>query len=273
MTRKWSARLIALGGLMLAIGCRSTPDTPVITTPLLPETVVPGPPPTSIGPDLSFSPSLKPSILPHGARLPTNNEFIAPRLPTLPAPKTADPLPIAMPSSPVIVPPKDITPSLTSTPKPEVGALPSPSIKPLLIEAPRPPAGPDGFAPAPIISPPTVQETLPQPKIKNGQGDPPLPLRTGQRFGHAPDYKWIAGVLDRHSKGGYWTLRYADFGSDDEWGGKVRLFDDEHLNAFSNGDVIFLEGSLLAPRSAVSVEGSNYPPYRITNARLIEKSK
>jgi len=266
MIRKWSARLIALGGLMLAIGCQSTPGTPVVTTPLLPEYTVPGPPPTPMDHELSFNPAMKPRIVPHGASLPKNNSLIAPTLPTLPSPKMADAPAIALP-------PKDITPTLTSNPRPEIGALPTPAIKPLLVEAPRPPAGPDGFAPAPIISPPTVQETLPPQKIRNGQGDPPMPLKAGQRFGHAPDYKWIAGVLDRHTKGGYWTLRYADFGNDDEWGGKVRLLDDERLSAYSSGDVIFLEGDLLAPRSAASVEGSNYPPFRVTGVRLIEKAK
>jgi hypothetical protein len=267
--------LIALGGLMLAMGCKSTPGMPVVTTPLLPEAGVPCPAPTPTGPDLSINPSLKPPtlvagpgkpiILPPGAQLPKQGELVAPTLPTLPSPR--------MPDASAIVPPKDITPTLTSNPKPDVGTLPAPAIKPLLVEAPRPPAGPDGFAPAPIIPPPTLQETLPPPKITNGQGTPPLPLRAGQRFGHAPDYKWIAGVLDRHTKGGYWTLRYADFGNDDEWGGKVRLLDDARLNEFSNGDVVFIEGDLLAPRSAALIDGSSFPPFRINGVRLIEKAK
>lgn len=271
MTRKWSARLIALSGLTLAIGCQSTSGTPVVTTPLLPETVVPGTPVMPVGPDLSFNPALKPQILPPGAQLPKNGELSVPTLPTLPTPRTSETM-----AMPAMTQPKDITATLTSNPKTEAGTLPSPpapSIKPLLVEAPRPPAGPDGFGPAPIIPPPSVAETLPPPKIRSGQGDPALPLKAGERFGHAPDYKWIAGVLDRHTKGGYWTLRYADFGNDDEWGGKVRLLEDARLSAFANGDFIYIEGELLAPRSAAIVEGSGYPPFRITSVRPIDKTK
>jgi hypothetical protein len=97
-----------------------------------------------------------------------------------------------------------------------------------------------------------------------------VPLLPGQRFGHADDYKWVAGILDRHQKGGYWTLRYAPSGDDDPWGGKVRLIEDERLTGFTSGDVVYLEGELLAPRSAVETA---YPPYRVTDVRLVEKAK
>jgi hypothetical protein len=98
-----------------------------------------------------------------------------------------------------------------------------------------------------------------------------LPLRPGERFGHAPDYKWVAGILDKHQKGGYWTVRYAPSGDDDPWGGKVRLLDDDKLSGFTSGDVVYVEGDLLAPRSAA--ETATYPPYRVTDVRLIEKAK
>ncbi len=155
------------------------------------------------------------------------------------------------------------------------GTLPSPrpTIKPLLVEPPHPPAGPDGFAPAPIIPPPILSDTYPPPKIVNKEPLPPLPIKPGDRFGHSADYKWIAGVLDRHSKGGYWTLRYADYSSDDEWGGKMRLLDDPRLEDFKDGDQVYVEGELLAPRAAASAESVSYPPYRINAVRLVEKTK
>jgi hypothetical protein len=139
-------------------------------------------------------------------------------------------------------------------------------VKPLLVDAPKPPAGPDGFAPAPKIGlpdPPTVA-------VRPPVAAPPLPLRPGQRFGHADDFKWVAGILDRHQKGGYWTLRYAPSGDDDPWGGKVRLIGDDRLAGFTSGDVVYVEGDLLAPRSAVETA---YPPYRVTDVRLVEKAK
>ena len=81
----------------------------------------------------------------------------------------------------------------------------------------------------------------------------------------------MAGILDRHQKGGYWTVRYAPSGEDDPWGGKVRLLDEERLAGFSSGDVVYVEGELLAPRSAA--DSANYPPYRVTDVRLLEKAK
>ena len=71
-------------------------------------------------------------------------------------------------------------------------------------------------------------------------------------------------------KGGYWTLRFADFGADDEWGGKMRLLDDPRLNNFKDGDQVFIQGELLAPRAAASADGTSYPPYRINEVRLVK---
>ena len=100
---------------------------------------------------------------------------------------------------------------------------------------------------------------------------PALPTSAGEKFGHAPDYKWIAGVLDKHQKGGYWTIRYADAGEDDPWGGKVRLLADEALAGFDSGDVVYLEGELLAPKNGG--DGTLYPPFRLTTVRLVEKGR
>jgi hypothetical protein len=290
MARKWSVRLLALAALSVAIGCHSHPG-PVVTTPLLPGDVVPGPvdpfaakpqagPPTIV----SASPTNPPLLAP-GAQLPKPGDLgTKPPLniinPPIKPPVELGPSIAGNDTPAPILPPKDVVPLLTSQPKPALipqdsVKLPSaaPVIKPMLIEPPRPPAGPDGFAPAPIIPPPALQETFPTPKIINNPPPPDLPMRPGQVFGHAPDYRWIAGVLDRHTKGGYWTLRFADFGSDDEWGGKMRLLDDPRLNNFKDGDRVFIEGELLAPRAAASAEVTSYPPYRINEVRMVEKGK
>jgi hypothetical protein len=284
MTRKWSVRLLALGGLTVALGCRSTP-APVVTTPLLPETVIPGPPadvisskPKSI-PMTAAAPSSKTLILPPGAQLPKPGDLGPTNVASLPKPIPLGPN-VGGPDLPAaVVPPRDVAPILASQSKPiepvNTISMPAPNgltIKPLLVEPPRPPAGPDGFAPAPII-PPVFEDTYPSPKIVNKPPEPALPMKPGQKFGHAADYKWIAGVLDRHTKGGYWTLRFADFGSDDEWGGKMRLLDDPRLNNFKDGDVLFIGGELLAPRAAASADGTSYPPYRINDVRLVENVK
>jgi len=100
---------------------------------------------------------------------------------------------------------------------------------------------------------------------------PALPLKPGEKFGHAADYRWVAGVLDRHQKGGYWTLRYADSGEDDPWGGKVRLLADDLPAGFESGDVVYIEGELLAPQSAA--DNAAYPPFKVTDLRLVEKGR
>ena len=277
MARKWSARLLALGGLSVALGCRSHPSVPPINTPLLPEAVVPGPAVVPMSPPLSMAP-VKPTILPPGANLtpiadPGTSIQPPPQFAKLPEPKPdltpiLPPLP-AGPELPPVVPPADVLPLLASNTKP-VDESKAPIIKPLLVDAPRPAPGPDGFAPGPrvLADPPpepvrpALQETKPAPtKV--------LPLKPGQRYGNAADYKWVAGVLDKHQKGGYWTIRFADIGTDDMWGGKVRLLDDPRLNEFKNGDVVYLEGELMAPRSAA--DGPAYPPYRVTDVHAIDK--
>jgi hypothetical protein len=174
------------------------------------------------------------------------------------------------------MPPPDVAPLLNDpakvmpTPSPQVVTGPGEAsiVEPLPTDARKP--GPDGFAPASAIGlpAPTPNVDAPPP-VKDTR--PPLPLKPGERFGHAADYKWVAGILDKHQKGGYWTIRYASSAEDDPWGGKVRLLDDDKLSGFMSGDVIYVEGDLLAPRSAA--ETATYPPYRVTDVRLIEKAK
>jgi hypothetical protein len=241
MAGMWTTRLLALGGLALALGCRSHPRCPPCHTPLMPE-------------DVLAKPALTTTALPaNGAQPPKPGDGILPppQFSKLPDHKQSDVrLPDSSPDGPPILVPQDIAPPIANQPK----------------SAP----GPDGFAPAPRIglANPAPAVGVPPP-VKDTR--PPLPLRPGERFGHAADYKWVAGILDKHQKGGYWTLRYAPSGDDDPWGGKVRLLDEDKLADFTNGDVVYVEGDLFAPRSAA--ETAAYPPYRVTDVRLIEKAK
>lgn len=65
-------------------------------------------------------------------------------------------------------------------------------------------------------------------------------------YGHAADYGWLQGVLEKHSRG-HLDLRYCDPGVEDKWGGKVSLEEDPRLTQFKEGDVILVEGELRAP--------------------------
>jgi hypothetical protein len=255
MTRMWSTRLLALGAFALALGCRSHP-LPACNTPLLPEDVITKPapvptvPPPAGGAKLSGDPGIQPPAA----------------FTKLPESRTPTAIPSVSPDSSEIRPPADVGPP-GATPQAATG----PVIKPLLVDPPKPPAGPDGFAPAPILGLPEPEAAPVAVATPRAAVVRPLPLKAGERFGHAADYKWVAGVLDYHQKGGYWSLRYADSGDDDPWGGKVRLLADERLGNFASGDVVYLEGELLAPRSAA--EGATYPPYRMTDVRLVEKGR
>ena len=262
MTRKWSARLLALGGLAVALGCRPHPRVPPCTTPLLPGEVVPGPVHLMPGPPLPGSPpaTVPPSV---GAQLPKPTGVQPPpqftKLPESTYPTTKPPLkpaetepPAGITDLPPVLPPADVAPLLTGNPKPsdpitrpDVLPTPAPAIKPPLTEVSRPKPSEDGFVAGPqhpAGKPEPVIVVPPTGAINPAADSPPLPLKAGEKFGHAADYRWIAGVVDRHSKGGYWTIRYADIGTDDIWGGKVRLMDDERLRDFRNGDIVYVEG-------------------------------
>jgi hypothetical protein len=235
MAGKWSVRLIAMGALALAVGCRSHPAIPVCTTPLFPEDVV------------RTRPVEQPSLAAKSAE--------APEAPLLP-PSVLPPPPIArLPeSAPVVIPKEAAAAPVIRTP-PAEAAVPKPAD--------------DGFVPAgriPAVSPDPV---LSLPDSKPDAPAPATPLKPGEKFGHAPDYHWVAGTLDRHLKSGYWTIRYADIGDDDPWGGKVRLLNSDRLKGLHDGDIVYVEGDLLAPASAADTAA--YPPFRVTALSVIEK--
>jgi hypothetical protein len=279
MARKWSLRLLALGGLAVAFGCRTHPNVPPCTTPLLPGEVVPGPVNQLPGPPVPGSPPLgvKPTA-PPGAQLSIQPPKQFTKLPESTYPegkpqfKPVEPTPPTPPTSvtdlPPILPPKDVKPLLTGNPKtsepaiPLVLPAPGASVKPPLTEVTRPTPSADGFGPAPRVP---ISSPVPVLDL------PPLPLKSGEKYGHAADYRWLAGVVDWHVKGKFWMIRYADIGADDLWGGKVRLLDDDRLRDLRDGDVVYVEGELMAPKSAA--EGSAFPPFRVTSVRVIERAR
>jgi hypothetical protein len=93
-------------------------------------------------------------------------------------------------------------------------------------------------------------------------------------YGHAPDYTWVQGVVDRHYNGQV-SLRYCDAAVEDAHGGKVSLDDDPRLADFKDGDVVVIEGSLVADGNAAATPGCwrAYPKYRVYNVWLVQRGK
>jgi hypothetical protein len=235
MSRMWrAARLLAFGGLAFALGCRAHPNVPVCTTPLLPEVVADGP-----------------------SNLPAPTIAARPTVPKVPDPPAG-----GVDAAPV-VPPKDVVTAIS--------AEPLAAVKPVVVEARKPAVGDDGFGPGPRVPIGSPEPVVVVPAVARRAPPPATPLKPGERIGHAPDYRWLVGVADWHGRGGYWTVRFADIGADDPWGGKVRLLDDDRLRDLGNGDVVYVTGEILAPASAAE-SAPACPPYRVKSVSVVDKA-
>jgi hypothetical protein len=299
---------LLLAGLALAsggIGCqhhRNREAVPVVSAPL-PTVEAPGTPPI---PGMASGVSVRPfipevgkpdSIIAQGPILMPGGTT-GPEL--LPQPQTQSRAMAKQPGDAAgILPPQDLLklPEMLAapkeTPKDLVGGptlLPEP--KPVMV-IPMPktaePSGPtfeplsqlkpDSFVAAPgIPTPPLTPTIVRAPATGSDTKASPasfsMPLKPGETYGHSTDYRWVAGVLDRHQRGNIWTLRYADFSSDDRWGGKVRLVDADKLRGYQEGDILYIEGELLAPNNASAANDSNaYPPFKVTDVKLVRKGR
>jgi hypothetical protein len=102
------------------------------------------------------------------------------------------------------------------------------------------PVRPASAAPAPLS--PTSPVAPKEAKPDTATEPPPHRIAKGN-YGHDDDFHWLQGVLERHHRG-YCTLRYCDPSVEDEFGGKLRLKEDDRLAAFHDGDVIGVNGDL-----------------------------
>lgn len=310
MARLWTKRLLVGSSgcvLALAVGCKSAqPTGPLAHTPLLPGAegtpiVVNGPVPSGPAPAIvtteptmgtpiiARGPVLTPPILPPGAGGPQHAPYALVRpmqpppgaAPVLPAPRevASNPAPEKAPTLPAIVvppeSPKIVNGSSDLLPTPKPINVPGPSMEPaepLTLKG----IDKDPFLAASRTITPGGTPTIIRPPVEEKRiaEQTNVPLKPGQKFGHADDYRWVAGVLDYHQRGGYWTVRYADFSEDDRWGGKVRLVDDDRLREFKVGDAVFVSGELLAPVTTASSENrTTFPPFRIADIKVVEKAK
>ena len=90
-------------------------------------------------------------------------------------------------------------------------------------------------------------------------------------YGRHTHYAWLKGRLQRvHVPGGEWKLRYAPLDQQDRWGGSVILATDVRLDAFADGDIVYIEGEILAARPSLYLSG---PLYRVRTIRKVTASE
>jgi hypothetical protein len=116
-------------------------------------------------------------------------------------------------------------------------------------------------------------ETGPKPLIKNEtETKNPFELdrRYVQRAGRAADFSNLTGQLFyAHTDGGVWVLRYAPLDKEDAYGGGVVLARDRSMNEFHEGDLVTIEGQVIAAKWSTHLGG---PLYQIRTMSLVDRS-
>ena len=245
-TKRAGAAFVLTAGLVA--GCESSrPRTPYADNPLIQ--------------------ARQPLLQPYQA---AGNEQLAqvaqsgPKIVVVPPPGQYHPPATAVASRTEPPPVTPATPTYTP-PAPSVSppAPPAPPL-PLATEAPAP-TPPPTLPPtiAPVSAPPTLPDAPPpvtQAVVRQVEG----------KYGHAADYSWLQGELDRHYRG-HLELRFRAATEEDRLGGKVRLEDDPRLAEFRPGDVIAVEGELLSDPDGNAPSWSQYRRFHIRAVRLVER--
>jgi hypothetical protein len=92
----------------------------------------------------------------------------------------------------------------------------------------------------------------------------PESLRTPPMPAHAPDYRWLVGVLTHDPQRDCWGVRYTDECRDERCGGIVELVDPGPMDGFCPGQMVRVEGEFLdpAPREIT-------PTYRVRSLAVL----
>lgn len=177
------------------------------------------------------------------------------RRPNLASAATAGPGPLAQTEPPPPTPPSTALASATAAETPQ----PAPSA----LEAT--PDVADAKPPVPAIS---VARTKPP---RDLPASPPIRRQVPETYGHAADYTWLQGVVDKHYQGQF-GLRYCEPSVEDRWGGKVTLADDPRLAQFHDGDQILVEGEVVQDKAALDA-WHHYPTYRLRDIWLVQRGQ
>jgi hypothetical protein len=121
------------------------------------------------------------------------------------------------------------------------------------------------LGPVPVAAPQAVQPASDvlkhEPTIQHA-----VQMTSGPRYGHADDYSWLVGTLQRvNVPDGRWKIRYCPLDVVDRWGGSVILAQDARVDQFKEGDAVFVKGEILADRPSLYVAGPLYRIHSIEN--------
>ena len=113
-----------------------------------------------------------------------------------------------------------------------------------------PPAAPSVPTSAPAMPKPLSAETVAAALPSNLKTPTKMAVQDelmagASRYGHAPDYSWVCGEVQRTRKG--WHLRYANVDETDTYGGSVMLNEDPRLADLKEGEVFVVKGHLQSP--------------------------
>jgi hypothetical protein len=263
-TARTGAALSLAAGLLA--GCESGPQrTPYADNPLLqsrqPLLQSPGAPPTD-GTQVAQSGPRMVVVPPPGLYQQPPTGFASVRPADQPAPYS--------PAVPTYSAPKPTYPTAgpalpTATQTVATVPTPVPAPIPTMVTPPAPlPSAPADIVPA--VTPAAVTVAPAPPPVTE------VAVRMAEgRFGHAADYTWLQGELDRHYRG-HLELRYRPVSEDDPYGGKVRLEDGPQMAEFRPGDVIAVEGELLTdPEGSSAAPWAQYKRFHVRAVRLVER--
>ncbi|HEV3143696.1 MAG TPA: hypothetical protein VGZ47_07430 [Gemmataceae bacterium] len=87
----------------------------------------------------------------------------------------------------------------------------------------------------------------------------------------SPDYSKLAGQLFFvHTDGGVWVVRYAPISQEDRYGGSVVLARDIDMSKYEDGDLVSVQGEILANKVNLPLGGALY---RAATVSLVEKGQ
>lgn len=182
--------------------------------------------------------------------------------------------PDAYPRDPLLLSKKPIEGTVASpTPLLLAAADPDPPPFPPSVLARRAnPASTDAIASKKSVPAQTVStsrkpvQAVPAVRIKGPEVPPLANEHEAALRGHAPDFRWLQGVVEKHS-GTRLNLRYGDPDQADPQGGKVALTGNAHLTMLRDGDSVWVQGEL----SPGNDDLAPYPVYQVREFLLIKR--